>query len=104
MINRRFWIYLLIAIVLVASVALLGMSLLRLRQSNQTIASLRSVNSSLQERLTAQSGAGTDQLKEELENTKAAYMELETQLAQANESVKQLTAQAEDREETDAKL
>ena len=54
MINRRFWIYLLIAIVLVASVALLGVSLLRLRQSNQTIASLRSVNSNLQERLTAQ--------------------------------------------------
>ena len=104
MFNRRFWIYALVSVVLVASVVLLGLSLYRLNQNNQTIATLRSANSTLQTRLNDQDPAAAEQLKAELENTRNAYAALEDQFNQANETVNRLNTQVTDLQESEAKL
>ena len=104
MFNRRFWIYALVSVVLVASVVLLGLSLYRLNQNNQTIATLRSANSTLQTRLNDQDPAAAEQLKTELENTRNAYAALEDQFNQANETVNRLNTQVTDLQESEAKL
>ena len=98
MMNRRYWIYALIGVVLAATVILLGLSLYKLNQNNQTITSLRSVNSSLQSRLNEQNPAVVEELRTELETTRNAYQNLEAQLDQANESVTQLSSKAADYE------
>lgn len=103
--TRRFWIIALIGVILLASVVLLGFSLYRISQNNQTISELRSANSTLQARLNAQADDGTVQrLEEELTDTKNTALGLQEELDRANETIQTLNGQTAELQETQARL